>query len=675
MTTRLTQRVRHPKAEGYNISVDSDWFRTVTGPGYELVIGTRDSLAPRIEQRGSLAESVLDIGYAWARTDLSGGEGLDWDPREIALEREQSTLDLIRYWDSDGINVRRPDVSGAPYNLRLARDSRDWAGTVTDPKDLATSNNFIYIADGEDVSWYESWVNTTPIGTLTPFPGETIIAIAVSPNDTVMVTLTNGDAWVKTPNAGTFVEAYKDAGGALEAQGIWYVNGRFILSTFDTAATDVAELLVLEWDGTKWDPDNPIDTATAPFWSVVESGPAIVAACGDGTIRTYTPDNDASGTFELIPRGRTTMPEGESAILLGANAGVLLILTTADAEEADRQFIRMYQAEVLDARFDYIVGQLQLRRAWFGVEHEPLVTRNMATTRDEIFWFVREERQGLFYESLWRMDIVTGGFSRVISLLGVNLNGLVIFDSISGGIDFTNAKISIADEDFFQTSGWMIFPNVTFGLNTDISWLTAVIEAHDLDAAGTEVELWRTTQPEALLDWQDPSWVLIQRITTAGSSSIQVPLVNLKSRTISLQLRMKTDPSGLSTPRVTRTAIRGIPSHRDFIMMIPFNVSDYISVPGRKPMHVPGHGYSIQNDILSRIGDNVQVEILDPPVLFRGIMNNISEPVEYQSTRGSTTRYCMVEFRGQRVTEASLSVGNEGMGLGLLGVSLLGVEV
>ena len=61
------------------------------------------------------------------------------------------------------------------------------------------------------------------------------------------------------------------------------------------------------------------------------------------------------------------MPDGEQPLLLGSNAGVLLILTTSDTEEeADigegpevLQAIRVYQSEVLDARFDYIVGQLQ----------------------------------------------------------------------------------------------------------------------------------------------------------------------------------------------------------------------------------------------------------------------------------------------------------------------------
>ena len=146
--------VSHPKAEGYNIQVGSKWFRTVANPQTPIRIGTRDSLAERLDQTSFTQRAVLDLGYAWARTDLSGGEGLDWDPREDTAAEGEAAVDVRRYWDSVGLDVSRPETSGEEYSLRLSRGTIFWGGTVTDPVDMAASAKYVYIADGDTVSWY-----------------------------------------------------------------------------------------------------------------------------------------------------------------------------------------------------------------------------------------------------------------------------------------------------------------------------------------------------------------------------------------------------------------------------------------------------------------------------------------------------------------------------------------
>ena len=678
MTLVLKTPVRRPKAEGYNLSIDGRWWRTVSNPNAQIQLGSRDSLAPRQDQSGSIYNNVLDLGYAWSRTDVSGGEGLDYDPREIALERNQVALDLIRYWDSQGIDVSRPDVAGERYALRLARTTQVWDVAVTDPVDFTVSEEFIYLADGDTVSWYESWVNTIPIGSDT-LPAD-IIALVASSNGTVVATCEDGNAYAMRQSAGevVFTIAYGDTGvQKLAAHGIWYVNGRFILSTFDEI--DISELRSLDFDGVSWD-DDVIDTANGEFWSVVESGPAIVSACSDGTVRSYTPTAD-DPLLVLLPRSRTTMPEGEVPILLGSNSNILLIMTTADHEEDDRQELRLYQAEVLDARFNFVVGQIQLKREWRAAGHQGLETRNMTNTRDEIFFFVKEEDADhvITSESLWRFDVVTAGLSRVVSIPDVNLNGLIVFDQTLGGInfgtpEFPTPNLFTSDPDLHVLEGRMIFPNITFGLSTDIAWLSTVLEVGDLVEGAAQVELYYSTDPTAILDSDHPSWIISQRLTAQGATNIEKPLKGVKSRTLALQLRMFSSEQAARTPEVTRISIRGIPSHRDFIMMVPINVSDYISAPGRKPTRVPNFGDSLHTDLLNRIGDNVEATLLDPPISFRGVLNNVSEPIEYQAPRGAVTRYCIAEFRGQRITTGVLGTGNKAIGIGLMGVSLMGVE-
>jgi hypothetical protein len=689
----LSQNVQQPKAEGYNIQVGNNWYRTIANNQVPIQMGTKDSLAQRVDQGGSIYSNVLDIGYAWGRTDLSGGEGLDWDPREIAREQDQVALDIIRYWDSEGINNNRPDTAGEQYSLRLARGFQLWDEPVTDPIDLAVSATLIYVADADTVHWHTSW-DEPESGSDTPAPGVNIRAMDASPNNTVMVTLVDGSVWAKKADAVVFTLVYAAAGQTFQAFGVWYVNGRFIVSAFDQV--DSATLFEIVWIGSPtddWVPQPEFDTASAPFFSIVESGPAIIAACSDGTVRSYTPDNSAEGAMELLPRSRTTMPGSESPILLGSNAGALLILTAADVTTTDRQELRLYQAEVLDARFDFVVGQIQLKRQWLGTEHEPDVNRNMIATRDEIMFFVKEERENtvtgltLFLESLWSFDLVTSGLTRVVTAdivenipdpiqaEQINLNAIVIFDGILGAIDFTALNVVLSDPTKFNAAGYMVMPNITFGLNTPITWISTVLEAHNLADSGGQVELWRSTNPQAIMDWRDPSWVLVQRLSSQGGSNVEIPFSDLRSRTLSLQLRIFASEGTTVSPHVTRIALRGIPAHRDFIMVVPFNISDMVSAPGRTPLHVPYLGNTLHEEVLELVGKNVNATVLDPFVRFQGVVNNISEPVTYLSDRGSVTTYVMVEFRGTRV-QAQATVpptGDDGMGLGTMGIATIGL--
>ena len=128
-----------------------------------------------------------------------------------------------------------------------------------------------------------------------------------------------------------------------------------------------------------------------------------------------------------------------------------------------------------------------------------------------------------------------------------------------------------------------------------------------------------------------------------------------------------------TTPKVTRIAVRGIPSHRDLIMLVPFNVSDYVTAPGRKPIRVPELGNSLHTQVLDLVGSSVEVIMLNPPMGFRGVVNNVSEPIEFLSNRGSVTRYIMVEFRGQRLTQTVAPTGDSGIGLGLMGIAIMGI--
>jgi hypothetical protein len=128
------------------------------------------------------------------------------------------------------------------------------------------------------------------------------------------------------------------------------------------------------------------------------------------------------------------------------------------------------------------------------------------------------------------------------------------------------------------------------------------------------------------------------------------------------------------TPEILRFGLRGLPKHRDWIVELPINVSDQIEVPGRLPYRIDGWGDIIHSGLLDMQGNHLQLEVLDPPLSFSGIIDNIVEPVEYIGERGSAGRVCLVQFRGTRVTSGETNpTGDAGVGLGLVGVSTLGI--
>lgn len=661
----MATTVTRPWQQGYIARVSNTYLRSAAAPENELRIYTQDSLAKRSDDEGSVDEIVLEIGNVFARTDWSGGEGYDWDPPTF----KDSQRDTERsFWDSVNVDVSRPDP-GEPYLLRLSRSAEQWGGSVTSPADMSVSNTYVYVTDGTDIKRFTDWDTTTPETTYTD-PTWTIVSLAAAPNDAVMAVDTVGDVWYKAPTGSTFTKIYDQTSDGDTAVAVWYVKARWVVFTYESGVGQLAEMPTSGGAIAT----HVFDTMDAQVYSVVSSGPAIVAAVFDGTLRTYTPDNaDSAAGQTLIPKGRTQLPYGESPYLLGDNSDILGILTVAEESGVATKTVRFYQATVLDARFDYTVGQLQLRREWPGVTLTQTPARDMAASRDELMWTLLEG-DGTCY--LWRLDIVTGGLSRHTTVATSEATMQVEFDGKWAALVGSDVYI---EADTYQNDGYLITPNITLGVNTEIAWLAHVFASEFQVGSGAVAELYYSIVPEAITDPTSENWVRVRRINAnqAGQTSAEQPLFSTKSRTIALQIRLYADASGASTPKVSRTAIRGIPTHRDFYVEIPVNISDYIDVPNRQPLHIPGRGQAEHAKLMGLIGAHIELEVYRPELQFNGIVNNILEPVEYVSSRGTPTRMAMIQFLGSLSFGTTLSitapVGDEVLGIGLLGVARLGV--
>jgi hypothetical protein len=280
-----------------------------------------------------------------------------------------------------------------------------------------------------------------------------------------------------------------------------------------------------------------------------------------------------------------------------------------------------------------------------------------------------------FVENAWHFDAITGGVQRRATLEN-DITAPVIFDSLFGAITTTNDPdndVIVTDTTKFVSSGYVISPNINFGLNTPINWMSVVLEGQNLRDGGDQIELYYSLDPEAINDPTAATWVLGVAVTNPQQSGLEVPLIGIQSKSIALQIRMFSRVQNTQAPIVTRFAVRGYPAHRDFIVDLPINVSDTVSVPGRMPYRITGLGDAIHTQVLGLSGSSVQLEVLDPPIFISGVVDQIAEPVEYISDRGSVGRFCQVRVRGTRTTGTGNIATSLGLGIGKLGFTVLGV--
>ncbi len=182
------------------------------------------------------------------------------------------------------------------------------------------------------------------------------------------------------------------------------------------------------------------------------------------------------------------------------------------------------------------------------------------------------------------------------------------------------------------------------------------------------VKLFTSIIPEDIKDADSSTWLQQVNITSGRGGEEEV-LSLVEGRWISAKLEINTDDV-TQTPQMLSFAIRGFQLVNDLIVDMPINISDQIERPFRKALIVQGQGDLIYTALRNKEGKNVQLEIYRPDTLLRGIIENVSSPIEEISPRGSVTVYCLVRFRGSKVIGTSST--SEGLGIALLGVGKLG---
>ena len=647
-----------PQAQGFEANLDDLFLRFAVGPGRQMQINTAPLQAQAIQTSETPEDFQQEFGQIYSRTDFRGGEGLD-----KAHRREGTPTDFQRFWDSKGINVFHADEDTS-YSVKLLNDIEQKTLTFSsDNNYLAqTTNGYMYITDDTDVyqSTDEGVTWTAMTSTSISY---TIHGIAAFGNDLFVVAgdgSTNKQLLSYVQSTDTWTDESLGSSFTGYFTGIWFAKGGLFVSGKSTTA----EYL---WESSPFTKNFSGDfqttsalTQTEPthsFTDVIDAGAVVLAGNTDGNIYSLKIDG---GTWSLKGQTQISFEEIHS---LAASEGLVFIGTKGFQSNTGRFFT----ADLTVADNLYVLTNRQLVKQWDnGVDQSP---HSMFVTRDSVYMGIHESATET---NLWRYYLPTAGIARDISIThssdsdakitGITLTGTTVpkFIAVVDGVGV------FKETDTYVSTGYIISSLADFYTSEKKQWVGAKLNTNGV-SSGT-VELATTTVPLDINDVDSPTWEP-QISVASGTGGEEEVLELVQGRWMSVKLTITTSDTS-QTPEMLSFAVRGFQLVNDLVVDMPINISDQVERPFRKALRVNGQGELIYQALRNKEGQNVQLEIFRPDTLLRGIIENVSSPVEEISPRGSVTTYCLVRFRGSKVISTSSS--GEGLAIGLLGVKRLG---
>ena len=648
-----------PEAQGFEANLDDLFLRFAVGPGRQMNINTAPLQAQAIQTSETPEDFQQEFGQIYSRTDFSGGEGLDKAHRRNGTER-----DFSRYWDSKGVDVFHGDEDTG-YNAHLLYDVEQKTLTLTDTNNYIaqTTNGYLYITDDNDV--YQStdngdtWSAMSSTGITYKIHGITAFG-----DDLFLVSGdggTNKELFFYDQSADTWTNESLGSSFTGYFTGIWFSKGTLFVS----GKSDTAEYL---WESSPFTKNFSGDfqavnalTQTEPtheFTDVIDAGAVVLAGNTDGNIYSLKLDG---GSWSLKGQTKLSFEEIHS---LAATEGLVFIGTKGSQSQVGR----FYSAEVTVADNLYVLGNRQLIKQWDnGIDLTP---HSLFVTRDSVYMGVHESATTTY---LWRYFLPTAGIARDIGVTHAsNTTSLVTGITQSGTTTpkfvFVSSGQGVYKElDTYVSTGYIVTALADFYTSEKKQWVGAKLNTNGV-SSGT-VELATSTIPTDIDNIDSPTWQ--NQITIAsGVGGDEEVLELVDGRWITVKLTITTSDTSQS-PELLSFAIRGFQLVNDLVVDMPINISDQIERPFRKALRINGQGELIYQALRNKEGKNVQLEIFRPDTLLRGIIENVSSPIEEISPRGSVTQYCIVRFRGSKVIATSSS--GQGLGIQLLGVNNLGL--
>ena len=647
-----------PQAQGFEANLDDLFLRFAVGPGRQMQINTAPLQAQAIQTSETPEDFQQEFGQIYSRTNFSGGEGLD-----KAHRREGTPNDFSRFWDSKGIDVFHAEQDNS-YSVRLLKDVEQKTLTLSSENNYLaqTTNGYMYITDGTSIyqSIDEGVTWTAMTSTQVSYDIQGIVAFG---NDLFIVTGDGGtNKQLISYDLATTTFTDENLGAVFTGAftGIWFAKGALFLSGKSTTAEYLwqSSPFIHNFSGDFETADALVTTEpTHQFTDVIDAGAVVLAGNTDSNIYSLKIDG---GTWSLKGQTQLAFEEIHS---LAATEGIVYIGTRGYNSNTGR----FYTAELTVADNLYVLANRQLIKEWDqDVDQSP---HSMFVTRDSVYMGIHESATET---NLWRYYLPTAGIARDLSVThtsdtNAKVTGITQAGTTEGKFIILISGVGVYKQtDTFVSTGYIISALADFYTSENKQWVGAKLNTNGV-SSGT-IALATTTIPADINNNVSPTWE--NQITVAsGSGGDEEVLELVQGRWMSVRLTITTSDTTQS-PELLSFAVRGFQLVNDLVVDMPINISDQVERPFRKALRVNGQGELIYQALRNKEGQNVQLEIFRPDTLLRGIIENVSSPIEEISTRGSVTQYCLVRFRGSKVIATSSS--GEGLAIGLLGVKRLG---
>ena len=631
-----TSNVRNPKRYGYDCRLDNIYLRTATGPGRELTIQSSDVQAGQnVNVKQNPEDFTSNLGRIYSRNNFSSGQGLD-----TAHRADGKPDDVNRFWDSKGVDVFHGDDETS-YHIHLLHQTADvnvrggslqFAGTnnymtqTTDGKIWVTDNTSVYYST-DATSWTEVAAGTN--NATHNFTG-----IASFGNKLFLTTAngTTGSQLIEFDGTSTWTvqtTAQSSAGGLT---GVWYVKNRLWITGNDGTAEYIWEVNPFDaWDNTALaDGDSIVEIEpTHQITSIIDGGAAVLASSTDSTVYSFKLSNSV-----FVNQGQTKIPF-EEVHSMEATEGIVFLGT----KEVTTEIGRLYRAELVAVDDLYVLANRQLVKEWVisGVDTTP---HAMFVSRDSVYMGVRE---GTNKTNLWRYYLPTGGLARDLQTTG---NGLVNGITQLNGMFLTCVSGSdiYMEQTTYESEGYLVLSAADFFTAESKQFVGAEISTATMPA-DTQVSLQYSTRFE---DLDSPeSATFTNALTQLGGTGDEEKQIAEVSRYIIGKVILKST-DGVSTPKVKSVQFRALARPELVVAQIPINISDRVERPGRKPIKVKGLGDTLYKALRSKEGDSVTLEIFEPQEIIRGVVEQISYPIQSNDVIGSDTMYAIITVRGTR---------------------------
>ena len=623
-----------PQAQGFEANLDDLYLRFAVGRGRQMNINTAPLQAQAIQTSETPEDFQQEFGQIYSRVDFSGGSGLD-----KAHKRNASEMDFSRFWDSSGIDVFSGKQVGQEYKVSLLKSTEEVVTSSETNLLMQELDGSIYFADGDVLKKITTPLTGSSSTDGTPSSSNDITGMAVL--GTRLYLVANGNI-VYRASSGSYTNYNTDQ----TYDKIWSIKGRIVASDTSGVLYDVS-------GGT----DSAIKTLpTGRTWTdMCDAGAVALATATDGYIYSFA---DESSTLAL--KGQTFV-EGEVPNAIDAAQGLIFYGTYEST--ASGKIGRLYRSEITNSNNLYVLVNAQLIKQWGdGSTTLDQAPYRIVSTRDSIYTGIIDSASKT---NFWRYYLPTGGIARDLEfgesgvVKGIAVYSDRLFATVSGGGIYRETAN-------YVTTGYIITALADFFTSEKKQWVGAKLNTNDV-SSGT-VKLSTSTIATDINNSSATTWQ--EQVTiNSGTGGEEEVMSLVDGRWIAGKIDISTDDQSQS-PGLLSFAIRGFQLVNDLVVDIPVNISDHIERPYRKRIRVNGQGELVYQALRNKERKNVQLEIYRPDTLLRGIIENVSSPIEEISPRGSVTVYCLVRFRGSKVVQ--VSTAGEGLGIALLGVGRLG---